>query len=133
MFTSNPFAELPASIPPAITQAYIIVMVVLVVAGTCSTSSTEERQVFLRQLAPGEEQGIETGRRRGAGVPGGPDPLRGGADVRGVLHARRRIAHLLTMYGFLAYVITTAVMVFGYPTPATPAPAILPSLWHIGA
>jgi hypothetical protein len=45
----------------------------------------------------------------------------------------RRIAHLLTMYGFLAYVITTAIMVFSYPTPATPTPVILPLLWYIGA
>ena len=40
------------------------------------------------------------------------------------------LAHLLTMYGFLAYVITAAIMVFFYPTPATPAPAILPLLWY---
>jgi hypothetical protein len=36
------------------------------------------------------------------------------------------------MYGFLLYVITTAVMVFGYPTPAVSTPAILPQLWWIG-
>ncbi|HET9664017.1 MAG TPA: hypothetical protein VFP00_07300, partial [Burkholderiales bacterium] len=47
-------------------------------------------------------------------------------------NARRRVAHLLTMYGFLIYVITTAIMVFGYPTPATPTPSILPQLWWIG-
>ena len=46
---------------------------------------------------------------------------------------QRRIAHLLTMYGFVIYVVTTAIMVFGYPTPATPTPAILPLLWYIGA
>ena len=46
---------------------------------------------------------------------------------------RRRLAHLLTMYGFLAYAITTAIMVFRYPTPATPTPAILPLLWYLGA
>ena len=37
------------------------------------------------------------------------------------------------MYGFLAYVVTTVIMVFAYPTLATPAPAILPTLWTIGA
>ena len=37
------------------------------------------------------------------------------------------------MYGFVIYVVTTAIMVFGYPTPATPAPASLPILWYIGA
>ena len=34
MFTSNPFAELSASVLPAIMQAYVVVMAVMVVAGT---------------------------------------------------------------------------------------------------
>src|SRR6185295_9412143 len=46
---------------------------------------------------------------------------------------QRRAAHLLTMYGFIAYVVTTIILVFAYPTPATPAPAIIPALWHLGA
>jgi hypothetical protein len=37
------------------------------------------------------------------------------------------------MYGFVLYVVTTVIMVFAYPTPATPTPAILPALWYIGA
>jgi hypothetical protein len=36
------------------------------------------------------------------------------------------------MYGFLAYVIATFVMVFWYPTPDTAAPAIWPLLWYLG-
>ena len=49
-------------------------------------------------------------------------------------NARRRIAHLLGMYGFVIYVVTTVIMVFAYPTPATPAPAnALVTLWYIGA
>jgi hypothetical protein len=37
------------------------------------------------------------------------------------------------MYGFVIYVVTTIIMVFAYPTPATPTPASLPTLWYIGA
>ena len=47
--------------------------------------------------------------------------------------ARRRAAHLLTMYGFLVYIFTSAIMVFWYPTLDTPTPVILPQLWTIGA
>jgi len=36
------------------------------------------------------------------------------------------------MYGFVIHAVTTAIMVFGYPTPATPTPAILPTLWWLG-
>jgi hypothetical protein len=46
---------------------------------------------------------------------------------------KRRLAHLLTMYGFILYVATTAMMVYVYPTSATPAPALVPTLWGIGA
>ena len=34
MFTSNPFAELSASIPPTIMQAYVVVMILMVAGGT---------------------------------------------------------------------------------------------------
>ena len=47
-------------------------------------------------------------------------------------NVKRRLAHLMTMYGFWTYVISTAVMVFAYPTPATPAPTILVNLWWVG-
>jgi hypothetical protein len=45
---------------------------------------------------------------------------------------RRRIAHLLTMYGFVFYVLATALMVFCYPTSAAPTPAVVSLLWWVG-
>ncbi|RLA13312.1 MAG: adenylyl-sulfate reductase, partial [Gammaproteobacteria bacterium] len=46
---------------------------------------------------------------------------------------KRRMSHLLTMYGFIIFVVTTVTMIFGYPTPAEAAPGMLVALWHIGA
>ena len=48
-------------------------------------------------------------------------------------NARRRIAHLLGMYGFVMFLITTIILIFSYPTSATNAPALVTGLWHIGA
>ena len=45
---------------------------------------------------------------------------------------RRRIAHLLTMYGFILYLVTTILMVYVYPTAATPTPALVAQLWWLG-
>ena len=45
----------------------------------------------------------------------------------------RRIAHLLTMYGFVIYVVTTIIMVFAYPTAAAPTPGGVAVLWYIGS
>jgi hypothetical protein len=42
-------------------------------------------------------------------------------------NTQRRLSHLLTMYGFIIFVVTTAMMIFGSTA------AIVPTLWHIGA
>ncbi len=133
MFTSNPFAELSASIPPAFIQTYIVIMILLVAGGTLFDIFHKKSAKYFfndwrktknnatRQVGRGEMASLAV---RTAVVEG----LMSGE----FCNARRRISHLLTMYGFLAYVITTVIMVFGYSTPATSAPAILPLIWYIG-
>ena len=134
MFTSNPFAELSAFISPAVMQTYIVVMILMVAGGTLfdmlhKKSATyffrawrQSRDNATRQLDGGEMTSLAI---RTAVV----EVLTSGEFCK----VRRRIAHLLTFYGFLAYIITTVIMVFSYPTLDTPAPAIVPVLWNIGA
>ena len=133
MFTSNPFAELSASIPPAVMQAYVVVMIVLVAAGTLfDIVHKGSAKYFFENWRRSKSKGsrpVGGGELVALAVKTGlVDVLTSGE----FCNARRRIAHLLTMYGFVIYVVSTAVMVFGYPTSATPAPAILPQLWWIG-
>jgi hypothetical protein len=134
MFANNPFAELSASVSPAIIQTYVVVMALLVAAGTVfdiihkksaryffdnlrATRDKAKRQVAGREMASIAVQTTLV------------DVLASGE----FCNARRRIAHLLGMYGFVIYVVTTAVMVFAYPTPATPTPNLLGILWYLGA
>ena len=134
MFTNNPFADLSASVPPGIMQTYVIVMAVLVVAGTLF-------DVIHKGSARYFFESWRHAKTRGSKQVGGGEMV--SLAVRTLCvevltsaefcTARRRIAHLLTMYGFLAYVVTAAVMVMCYPAADTPAPAILPALWHVGA
>jgi len=133
MFTNNPFAALTDILPAWFMQVYVILMFVAVVAGTLFdvvhkgsaryffNSWRKSNSKGAKQIGGGEwvSLAVQTGL---------VDVLASGE----FCNARRRVAHLLTMHGFLIYVITTAVMVFGYPTPATPTPAILPLLWWIG-
>jgi hypothetical protein len=134
MFTSNPFAELSASISPTVMQAYIVVMIILVAGGTLfDIIHKKSAKYFFNNWRKVKEKGTSQ-------VSGGEmvslavqTAVVEGLTSGEFCNARRRIAHLLTMYGFLAYVIATAIMVFWYPTPATPTPAILPQLWTIGA
>ena len=40
MFTSNPFAELSAFIPPIVMQTYVVVLILLVAGGTVIDAKT---------------------------------------------------------------------------------------------
>jgi hypothetical protein len=133
MFASNPFAALSASMAPAVMQTYVVVMIVLVAAGTLFdiVHKGSARYFFdnwRKSKSRGSKQ-IGGGELVSIAVQAGlVDVLTSGE----FCNARRRVAHLLTMYGFVIHVVTTAILVFGYPTPATPAPAFLPQLWWIG-
>jgi hypothetical protein len=133
MFTVNPFAELSASISPAVMQTYAVIMIVLVAAGTLiEVAHKGSARYFFANWRKSQSTGSK---------PIGGGELVSLAIRTGVVdvlasgefcNARRRLAHLLTMYGFVIYFVATAVMVFGYPTAATPTPGILPLLWWIG-
>lgn len=134
MFITNPFAELSASISPAVMQTYVVIMVLLVAGGTIYdiVHKGSARYFF---------DNWRNAKRRGTREVGGGEMVSVAIKTAVVdvatsgefCNARRRVAHLLTMYGFLAHAITTAIMVFGYPTPEIVTPAILPLLWYLGA
>ena len=133
MFTSNPFAGLSASLSPAVMQTFVVVMIVLVAAGTLfDVVHKGSAKYFFDNWRKSKSKGAK---RIGGGELASIAIKTGLVDFLAsgeFCNARRRVAHLLTMYGFLIHFITTAVMVFGYPTPATPTPAILPQLWWLG-
>ncbi len=134
MFTTNPFAELSASISPAFMQTYVVIMIILVAGGTLF-------DVLHKGGAKYFFDNWRDARKKGTKQVGGGKMVSMAIQTAVVdvatsgelCNAQRRVAHLLTMYGFLAYVISTAVMVFGYATTATATPTIWPFLWHIGA
>ena len=134
MFTNNPFAELSASLSPTVMQAYIVVMVLMVVGGTLLDMYHKRSATYF--FRTWRDSTAKATRRLGSGEM---TSLAVRTAVVEVLTSGefcklgRRIAHLLSFYGFLAYIISTVIMVFWYPTPETPAPAILPVLWNIGA
>jgi len=126
MFTSNPFLALSASIAPSVMQTYIVVMIILVVAGTLfDVVHKGSAKYFFQNM-----------RRTKSAKPVGGGELVSIAVQTAVVdvlasgefcNMRRRIAHLLGMYGFVLYVIATAVMVFN-----SSAGALWTQLWWLG-
>jgi len=81
MFTSNPFAELSASISPIVMQTYVVVMALLVVGGTVyDTLHKKSAQYFFANWRKAQNKGA---RQVGGGemvslaiqtAPAGPQP-----------------------------------------------------------
>jgi hypothetical protein len=126
MFNSNPFLALSASIGPAVMQTYIVVMVILVVAGTLFDVVHKGSAKFFFQ---------NMRMAKGARSVGGGELVSIAVQTAVVdvlasgefCNPRRRIAHLLGMYGFVLYVVSTVVMVFD-----ASASALWAQLWWLG-
>lgn len=134
MFTNNPFAELSANIAPGMIQTFIAVMLILVVAGTIiDVIHKKSGKYFFENW---QKSKSKANKQVGGGEVASMAVKTLASEVlmsSEFCTARRRIAHLIGMYGFVAYVVATAIMVFKYPTAATPSPDIWPLVWHIGA
>ena len=132
MLNINPFAELSGLIPPIAMQIYVILMAILVAGGTLlDTIHKKSAQYFFENS---EKQKKMSSREVSAGEKVGIAVKTVAVDVLAsaeFCNQKRRVAHLLTMYGFMLFVASTAVMIFSYADSANAA--AWPFLWHLGA
>lgn len=136
MLTSNPFAELATFLSPLVMQAYVVLMVLVVAIGTLADMLHKgSARFFLR-----DRKKKRAAAARPPGFPGvaahAIRTLFFEVAVSGELVAcslKRWLSHLLMFYGFLTYLVSTVVLVFGYPATDTPAPTVWPVLWNFGA
>ncbi len=134
MFTTNPFAEISASMSPDVMQGYLILMVLLVIGGTILDMIHKKSARYFfensKKSQANAKRSVSTGEKVNLAVSTVASEVLTSSEFCNV---RRRISHLLTMYGFIIFVVTTAIMIFGYSAPEASMPTILPQLWHIGA
>ena len=134
MFTTNPFAELTAFLPPAFMQVFIVVMILAVAAGTIFDMFHKKSfQFFMQRRKKSEARAnrpVGGGQKLGLMLKTlGKEVLTSGE----FCNVQRRLSHLLLFYGFLLYVISTLVMVYVFPTSVMGTPTIWPILWNLGA
>ncbi|WP_201243206.1 adenylyl-sulfate reductase [Halochromatium salexigens] len=134
MIFSNPFSELSALIPPAVMQAYIVLMILLVIGGTLldvmhkkSAKYFFEKGQALKKLAKRKPSSDE--RMRLAANTVAHEVLASGEFD----NVDRRKSHLFMMYGFILFVVSTALLIFGLPVAEGGGFTLLPLLWHLGA
>jgi hypothetical protein len=134
MITHNPFAELSTLVSPSVMQGYVVLMIILVAAGVIldlmHKRSAEYFFANAKKAQAGAKRQVESGEKIGLAVQTLTNEVLTSSEFCNV---RRRISHLFTMYGFILFVVTTATLIFGYPTPDAAAPTLVTAFWHIGA
>ena len=134
MLTSNPFSELAVSISPGVMQAYVFLALLLVIGGTIfDVIHKGSAKYFFENMQRSKKRGgrtVEGGEKVAIAVKTITHDVLATSELG---NSNRRIAHLLGMYGFILFVISTVVMIFSYPTAGDATPVIWPLLWHLGA
>ena len=134
MITNNPFSALSETIPAITIQVFVIVMALLVILGTLLDiihkknvkyffeNAKKAKKFAKKTLTVGEKTSvvfktiasdIATTSELGAG--------------------KRRVAHLLGMYGTILFWVGSVIMIFCYSSPSSNTPIIWPVIWHVGA
>ena len=134
MFTINPFAVLSETIPSIFLQSFVVVMIGLIILGTVMdiihkknvkyffNNAKKAKKSATRELGTGERVSIiaktvvydiGTTSELGAG--------------------KRRVAHLLGMYGTILFWVASVIMIFFYASSSSTTPSLWPILWHAGA
>lgn len=131
MFTTNPFDALTALISADVMQMYIILMAVLVAGGTILDMMHKKsaKYFFLDSAknAKNAKRTVGAGEKAGLALATLANEVLTSGEFA---NTKRRISHLLSMYGFILFVATTVLMIFECDSIAT---STLAQLWHIGA
>lgn len=129
MFMSNPFSELSALISPAIMQGYIILMAIMVFLGTVLDMMHKKSAKYFaldtEKNNKNAKRKVGGGEKAGLAIAVAANEILTSAEF---CNPKRRISHMMIMYGFILYVLSTVVMIFGL-SEAT----IWANLWHLGA
>jgi len=134
MLSINPFAILADTVSPIYMQSFVVLMVLLIAVGTLLDivhkknvkyffeNAKKAKLSATKTLSPGEKisvisktivSDIATTSELGAG--------------------KRRVAHLLGMYGTILFWIGSVIMIFCYSSPSSDTPSYWPIIWHVGA
>ena len=134
MMTNNPFAVLAESVPSMLIQAFVIIMFSLVIIGTLVDIIHKKNVKYFFDNA--KKAKLSATRELGTGE-------RISVIAKTVVHdiattaelgvGKRRVAHVLGMYGTILFWIASVVMIFCYTSGETSTPTIWPMMWHIGA
>ena len=133
MITINPFSELSKFVPSIAMQLFVVAMIILVVVGTLFDIIHKKNVKYFFENAKKAKKSATRSVNTGEKASIVFKTVASDVLTTSELDGKRRVAHLLGMYGTIVFWVTSVIMIFCFSTPAFVTPSILPLLWHLGA
>ena len=134
MIATNPFSTLAETVPSIFLQGFVVLMISLVIIGTLIDIIHKKNVKYFFNNA--KKAKLSATREIGTGE-------RVAVIAKTVVHdiattaelgaGKRRIAHVLGMWGTILFWVASVVMIFCYTSSNSETPTVWPYMWHIGA
>jgi len=134
MIYNNPFSILSETIPSIAMQSFLILMIAFVVIGTLVDIIHKKNVKYFFENA--KKAKLSATRELGVGEKTSVIAKTVVYDIGTTSElgaGKRRVAHLLGMYGTILFWISSAVMIFCYSSTTSNTPSAWPIIWHVGA
>ena len=134
MITNNPFSVLSETIPTIAMQTFVIVMGLLVILGTLVDIIHKKNVKYFfenaKKAKKSAKKKLTTGEKTAVVIK----TIAGDIATTSELGAgKRRVAHLLGMYGTILFWVGSVIMIFCYADSSLNTPLVWPIIWHVGA
>ena len=134
MFTMNPFSVLAETVPSVVMQGFVVLMILLIITGTLLDIIHKKNVKYFFENAKKAKKNATKELSTGERIAVVSKTIAYDIGTTSELGAgKRRVAHVLGMYGTILFWVGSVVMIFGYSSVNVETPTIWPMIWHIGA
>ena len=134
MFATNPFSVLSMTVPSIFMQGFVVLMVLFIVFGTLLDIIHKKNVKYFFENAKKAKKNATKELSTGERIAVVSKTIAYDIGTTSELGAgKRRVAHLLGMYGTILFWVGSVVMIFCYSSANAETPTIWPMIWHIGA
>ena len=134
MITNNPFSVLAETVPAIAMQGFVLAMAALTLIGVLVDIIHKKNVKYFFDNAKKAKKNakieLSTGKRTAVILKTVAHDIATTAELG---WGKRRLAHVLGMYGTIIFWISSAILIFSYSSVGIETPSSLTALWHIGA
>ena len=134
MISTNPFFILSQSVPAILMQSFVIFMGILILVGTVMDIIHKKNVKYFFQNAKKAKLSAKKELTTSERISVISKTIASDIATTSELGAgKRRLAHVMGMYGTILFWVGSVVMIFFYTSPNSVTPAFWPIIWHVGA